>query len=268
MGIVTAVYGLLVVFWGGAIVIFLAKIINLHNPNLQGFWIEISAQIVNGLFTLTGIGLIPARILDSYRIIKIWQYKYKTKELRAKAGLPELLDHDDLPDPLYDPNFVRVLTDEEQADLHRQQVKFQNHQTWYRAHGSETHRAFPINTALLICLLNDGNSIFQILLCGVMWGLDRFERPPWTIGTLIPCSFLCGILAAVFIWRGGELTKRKQEVEDRLRAALAEELPIECPHLVASPIPQSPSCVTENLKTHTEKSSEGSHSPKEKHETH
>lgn len=36
------------VFWGGAIVIFLAKIINLHNPNLQGFWIEISAQIVNG----------------------------------------------------------------------------------------------------------------------------------------------------------------------------------------------------------------------------
>lgn len=28
-----------------------------------------------------------------------------------------------------------------------------------------------------------GNSIFQIFLCGVMWGMDRFERPPWTTGS-------------------------------------------------------------------------------------
>jgi hypothetical protein len=36
------------VFWGAAIVIFLAKIINLHNANTQGFWIEICSQIENG----------------------------------------------------------------------------------------------------------------------------------------------------------------------------------------------------------------------------
>ncbi|KAG5639268.1 hypothetical protein H0H81_004929 [Sphagnurus paluster] len=53
-----------------------------------------------------------------------------------------------------------------------------------------------------------------------MWGLDRFQRPAWSTGTLIPCSFLCGISAAVFIWRGGQKTKRVAKVEERLRAAL------------------------------------------------
>ena len=48
----------------------------------------------------------------------------------------------------------------------------------------------------------------------------RFQRPAWSTATLITFSFLCGIFAAVFIWRGGKKTKRVQEVEKRLRAAL------------------------------------------------
>ncbi|KAF7301767.1 hypothetical protein MIND_00742300 [Mycena indigotica] len=223
--VLTAIYGFAVVFWGAAIVIFLAKIINLHNENTQGFWVEVSSQVENGLFTVTGIGLIPARVLDTYRIYWIWYYKRRTRRLRAKAGLPTLFDEDDLPDPAYDQNYVHVLTDKEQQFLHRQQVKFARHQTWYMAHGTETHRAFPINTALLICCLNDGNSIFQIMLCGTMWGLNRFQRPAWSTGILIPASFLCGIFAAVFIAIGGAHTKRVEKVKERLRAALAMEHP-------------------------------------------
>ena len=74
-----------------------------------------------------------------------------------------------------------------------------------------------------------------------MWGLNRclfsrvkdiyninhssysFQRPAWSTGTLIPASFLCGIGAAVLIWRGGEKTKRVEEVRQRLRSALASE---------------------------------------------
>ncbi|KAF8974464.1 hypothetical protein BDZ97DRAFT_25191 [Flammula alnicola] len=225
MGIFTGIYGFLVVFWGAAIVIFLVKIINFHNANTQGFWVEVSSQVETGLFTLTSIGLIPSRVLDTYRILKIWMYKRRTMKLRAKAGLPQLFDIDDLPDPIYDPNYVHVLMDEEQKDLHRQQRKFQHSQTWYRAHGTETHRAFPINMALWICFLNDGNSFFQIFLCGTMWGLNRFQRPPWTTGVLIPASFLCGIGAGVMIWKVGEKTKRVEEVRERLRAALTDRPP-------------------------------------------
>jgi len=226
LGIITGIYGFLVVFWGAAIVIFLAKIINFHNANTQGFWVEVSSQVETGLFTVTSIGLIPWRVLDTYRIWKIWRYKRKTIKIRAKAGLPQLFDADDLPNPLYDPHYVHVLSEAEQKDLHRQQKKFQHSQTWYRAHGTETHRAFPINTALWICFMNDGNSIFQIFLCGTMWGLNRFQRPAWTTGTLIPASFLCGITAAVLIWRGGERSKRVEEVRSRLRATLAEKHPL------------------------------------------
>ncbi|KDQ64600.1 hypothetical protein JAAARDRAFT_106770, partial [Jaapia argillacea MUCL 33604] len=218
---ITAVYGFLVAFWGAAIVLFLARIINLHNSNTQGFWIEVSSQIENGLFTVTGVGLIPWRVRDTYRIYKIWHYKRRTRKLRQEAKLPTLFDEDDLPDPVYDNNYVHVLSDKEQADLHYQQIQFMKSQTWYRPHGTETHRAFPINTALLICSLVDGNSFFQVILCGTMWGLNRFQRPPWSTGILIPASFLCGIMAAVFIWKGGQKTKRCDQVEARLRSALA-----------------------------------------------
>jgi len=79
------------------------------------------------------------------------------------------------------------------------------------------------------CLMNDGNSIFQIFLCGTMWGLNRFQRPAWSTGTLIPASFLCGITAGVLIWRGGENSKRVEKVRSRLRAALAEKHPLDRP---------------------------------------
>jgi len=64
-------------------------------------------------------------------IYKIWSYKRKTKRLRAKAGLPQLFDVDDLPDPIYDPNYVHVLTDEEQEDLHRRTFIFANSHELY-----------------------------------------------------------------------------------------------------------------------------------------
>lgn len=51
-------------------------------------------------------------------VYKIWSYKRRTRILREKAGLPQLYDVDDLPDPAYDPNYVHVLNDKEQADLH------------------------------------------------------------------------------------------------------------------------------------------------------
>jgi hypothetical protein len=98
------------------------------------------------------------------------------------------------------------------------------------------------STALIICCLIDGNSIFQVILCGTMWGLDRycssvpvglhqwlklctprFDRPPWSTGILIPASFLCGIASAIFIWRGGKKTKRVEKVEQFLKHALAME---------------------------------------------
>jgi len=121
LGTLFGLYGFLVVFWGTALVFFLAKWINVGNTTTQDFWTEVCEQIENGLFCLTGIGLIPWRLIDTYRIIIIWYYKRLTRKLRKKAGLPELYDMDDLPDPIFDPNYVHVLTDKQQYELHHQQ---------------------------------------------------------------------------------------------------------------------------------------------------
>ncbi|KAG8752494.1 hypothetical protein FRC12_011920 [Ceratobasidium sp. 428] len=216
MGFVSFVYGFLCAFWGAAIVFFLAKMINLHNEDRQGFWVEASStptvscdcyEFQLGLKSRCGAG-----------VAKIWHYRQVTRKLRRKAGVAALIDGNDLPDPIYNPNYVHVLSEKQQNDLHYQQQQFMSNQTWYRPHETETHKAFPIKTALFICLLIDFNSVFQVMLCACI-----FQRPAWTTGTLIPASFLCGIAAGVLIWRGGNQTKKVKEVEQRLREALDME---------------------------------------------
>lgn len=69
-----------------------------------------------------------------------------------------------------------------------------------------------------------------------MWGLNRFQRPAWSTGILIPASFLCGIFSGVFIWRGGQKTKRTAVVEERLRLALNMGTETEKSELLQAPI--------------------------------
>ncbi|KAG8742573.1 hypothetical protein FRC10_001238 [Ceratobasidium sp. 414] len=229
MGFISFIYGFLCAFWGAAIVIFLVKIINLHNEDRQGFWVEVSSQIENGKSHLSRVDslalvsfttpyqchpltLLPQALLililksnGGAGIAKIWHYRQVTRRLRRKGGVPALVDGNDLPDPVYNPNYVHVLSEKQQNELHYQQQQFMSNQTWYRPHETETHKAG--------------------LIRGVQRypSIDLFQRPAWTTGTLIPASFLCGIAAGVLIWRGGNQTKKVKEVEQRLREALDME---------------------------------------------
>ncbi|CAD6568158.1 MAG: hypothetical protein TREMPRED_004307 [Tremellales sp. Tagirdzhanova-0007] len=226
MGAFTAVYGFLVAFWGAAIVLFLLGWIKTGSKNEKNIWVEISSQVENGLFTLTGVGLIPWRVRDTYRMVIIWRRKRLITKLRVARGLAPIEDPNDLPDPKEAADYVSVLSDEYVEQLRYQQEQFAKSQTWYRPHATETHRAFPIEWALWNTILMDGNSFFQCILCGCMWGLNRHTRPAWTTGTLIPCSFLCGIGAAVLIWQGSVRTKKFSKIEEELRAALGVPLAI------------------------------------------
>src|ERR1700689_1570689 len=58
------------------------------------------------------------------------------------------------------------------------------------------------------------------MLAACMWSMNRFNRPAWTTGLLIPLAFGCGILSGVLIWKGGKKTKRTERVEERLRRVL------------------------------------------------
>ncbi|RXK38019.1 hypothetical protein M231_04688 [Tremella mesenterica] len=221
IGAFAAIYGFLCAFWGAAIVLFLLGWIKVGSTYNKDVWVERSSQIENGLFTLTGVGLIPWRVIDTYRMVIIWRLKRLTTKLRKERGLPPIDDPNDLPDPIDVQDYVSVLTEKQQEQLRHQQEKFAASQTWYRPHATATHTAFPINWALWNTILMDGNSAFQ---CGVMWGLNWHVRPAWTTGCLIPLSFLCGIGAAILIWRGSVRTKKTISVEHKLRQALGVPL--------------------------------------------
>lgn len=53
---------------------------------------------------------------------------------------------------------------------------------------------------LLVIVLYIMNSVFQVLLCFVMWNYTRFNRPSWTTGTLIAASFSCVIIAGIVMF--------------------------------------------------------------------
>ena len=118
---------------------------------------------------------------------------------------------------------VPVLTDREEERLRKAQLKFGRSQNWYRAHSTPTHHAFPISQALLITLFTLTNSLLQIALCGAMYGLNRFNRPAALTACLIVASFLCGIFAALLIWRCSERTKKKAEVSRRVWIMLKKD---------------------------------------------
>lgn len=53
----------------------------------------------------------------SVGIVRIWHYKRLDRKLRREKGLPALEDEEDLPDPLLNPNFTHVLTEQQQKEL-------------------------------------------------------------------------------------------------------------------------------------------------------
>lgn len=56
------------------------------------------------------------------------------------------------------------------------------------------------------------NTIFQIPLCGIMWGQNRFDRPSWATALLIVLGMLSGIGAGVIQLIEGKKIKRREGV--------------------------------------------------------
>jgi hypothetical protein len=63
------IYGLNIVAWGGMLFLILVGAANKTMPDEQTrkIWIEIDSQILNALFCVTGLGLIPWRVRDLYQ---------------------------------------------------------------------------------------------------------------------------------------------------------------------------------------------------------
>lgn len=95
IGVIFGIYGFLVVFGGAALVLFLVGAID--NGKNKVYWIEVFSQFENALFTIPGVGLIPWRVRDTYRMGRIAHYQHLTWKLRKRLGLAALPDKNDIP---------------------------------------------------------------------------------------------------------------------------------------------------------------------------
>ena len=116
-----------------------------------------------------------------------------------------------------------VLTRVQQEKLEHHQRKYHKSHTFYRAHETPTHRAFPVSLLITITVLLDLHSMFQMALGGTTWGIYYKRRPAALTATILSCSLTCNITAGILIALGGRWTRKVEEVEKRVRQALTTE---------------------------------------------
>lgn len=117
---------------------------------------------------------------------------------------------------------IVVLTADEQELLEHHQRKFHTSHTFYRFHETATHRAFPLDLMITIVCLLDCHSLLQAALGGCTWGIKYTHRPTALTACLISASLSCNAMAGLLIYIGGRKTKKREEVERRLRVALEQ----------------------------------------------
>jgi C4-dicarboxylate-specific signal transduction histidine kinase len=168
-------------------------------------------------------------------MIFIARYHHLTWELRKKQQLPELVDHNDLPerrasqveiDDAIDKEEMgeySVLKPIQQKRLQYHQAKFSKAHTFYRPHETSTHHAFPLRLLIAVVVLLDCHSCLQVALGTCTWSWNYHTRPEALTSTILACSITCNIVAGVLISVGDHRTRKKDVLERINRQNLTEE---------------------------------------------
>jgi hypothetical protein len=233
LGLFVFTYAVLVTLFGAGWVIFLIGWIYVGDQ--QQYIINVIDNILVALFALMGDGLAPFRMVDTYHMIFIARYHELTWKLREKKQLPDLVDHNDLPERR--PSAVDVadaIDKEESAEysvlkpiqqkrLQYHQAKFSKAHTFYRPHETSTHHAFPLRLLIAIVVLLDFHSIFQVALGTCTWSIDYHTRPEALTATILCLSLSCNITAGILISVGDHRTRKKDVLERINRQELTQE---------------------------------------------
>jgi hypothetical protein len=222
-GFLLTIYSLNIVAWGGMLFLIICRAAPAMNPpSCPDFndkncpnqvWLEITSQILNALFCVTGLGLIPWRFRDLYFLIR-WRYQNDPNGLRKLAGIHR--------------NWFRLQGSQEIDPLW--------HQDEIESDIDLPSEISPSTVALPIKLSPDApltgeraaastywkldfviwcfvwNSFLQIALCGVMWGLTRWTRPGWVTGFLIALACIVAMAAGWVTFKEGKRVKNVEGV--------------------------------------------------------
>ncbi|KAK4239756.1 hypothetical protein C8A03DRAFT_32121 [Achaetomium macrosporum] len=234
MGFFWTFYGLNVVAWGGMLFLLLCNASpamcyptcdDINSPRRK--WIEWDAQILTGLFCVTAFGLAPWRFRDLYYLL---QYRLLKKQegLRRLAGIhsswfrlpgtQELavdVGPDNIPDGLPS-SFVPI----PEKSMPKPPL------TGIRAPATKVWKLdFVIWTMVW-------NTFAQCALCGIMWGMNRYDRPSWATGFLVAIACVIAMVGGYVMFLEGKKVKSIEGVPltERDLEKLARDKELGIPH--------------------------------------
>jgi len=252
-GFLVTIYALNVVAWGGMLFLLLlnaapAMCWALDDQrgwirdcdNLQSsrrIWLEVDSQILNALFCVTAFGLIPWRFRDLYYLLR-WRLmptKYGRQQklygLRTLGGiyrnwvrLPGSNTLDTMSLAEYNavafPNNANPTLTRYERHLPSVQADALDPRYPWKLEKTPPQpltgvRAPP--TALwkidFFVWCNVWNTLFQVCLCGFMWGMSRFDRPSWSTGLFIGLSCVVSGVGGIVSFVEGKKIKRIEGVQ-------------------------------------------------------
>ncbi|KAE8449377.1 hypothetical protein EG329_008278 [Mollisiaceae sp. DMI_Dod_QoI] len=215
-GFLLTLYALNIVAWGGMLFLILIHATPaMGHPSYNSWdsgaktWLEIDSQILNALFCVTGLGLIPWRFRDFYFLMK-WRYGKDPNGLRRLAGIHR--------------GWFR-LEGSQNLDIHFDPLQHPTPEgadpMWLALPVELTpgppltgERATPSNYRKLdfVIWAFVWNTLFQIVLCGLMWGLNKHNRPGWSVGLFISLACIIASAGGWVIYKDGKRVKNVEGV--------------------------------------------------------
>jgi hypothetical protein len=209
MGFFWTFYGLNVVAWGGMLFLLLCNASpamcyptcdDIDSPRRK--WIEWDAQILTGLFCVTAFGLAPWRFRDLYYLLQ-YRVMGKHEGLRRLAGIhsswfrlpgTQELAVDAGPDNIPD-GLPRHFVPIPEKSMPKSPL------TGVRAPATKVWKLdFVIWTMVW-------NTFAQCALCGIMWGMNRYDRPSWATGFLVAVGMVIAMVGGYVMFLEGKKVK-------------------------------------------------------------
>lgn len=234
VGFFVVLYGLNVVAWGGMLFLLLCNASpamcypdcnDINSP--RRVWIEYDSQILTALFSLTAFGLAPWRFRDLYYLMK-YRIMGQQAALRRLSGIHRgwfrLPGSSALPVDVGPENVERFLAEGKVAEG---SVPFPPKQvpdaplTGVRAPPTKVWKMDFVIWMMI------WNTLFQCVLSGVMWGMNRYTRPSWSTGLFVALGCIVAGIGGIMMFLEGRVVKRIEGVpltdRDRERLALDKE---------------------------------------------
>lgn len=253
-GILTTIYMLNVIAWGGMLFLLLCNAApamchpscsDIESPRRK--WIEVDSQILNALFCVTGFGLAPIRFRDLYWWT-IWRFarseESRSRAIRRLAGIHNnwyrLPSRGGSLNRMSAQPYKSENSDPQAASLELTAAAYDSNSLQESGNddipipaskapsppitGIRASATAPWKMTFVVhCMV--WNTIFQACLSGCMWGFNRYNRPSYTVGLFLGLAFVAvGLSGWVMMKESGRIKKIEGKPmsleEKRARVAL------------------------------------------------